>query len=87
MRCPETPFRLVVSMQTAVILEHHMSLRIFDTQLGVQGMEDICELGYCLVSFLQQYVPFFVEVVKTSNRVVLFLNNIPERILGDCDCK
>jgi hypothetical protein len=31
-------------MQTTVILEHQMSLRIFDTQLGAQGMEYICEL-------------------------------------------
>jgi hypothetical protein len=30
-------------MQITSILEHQMSLQIFDTQLGVQGMEDICE--------------------------------------------
>jgi hypothetical protein len=36
-------FGLDVSMYTIVILEHHMSLRIFDTHLGAQGMADICE--------------------------------------------
>jgi hypothetical protein len=31
-------------MQVVAVLEHQMSLRIFDTQLGAQGMEDIGEL-------------------------------------------
>jgi hypothetical protein len=39
-------------MQNIVVLEHHMSLKIFDTHLGAQGMEDIGELWHCLVSFL-----------------------------------
>jgi hypothetical protein len=39
-------------MHTTMVLENHMSLKIFDTQLGVQGMEDICELWKCLVPFL-----------------------------------
>jgi hypothetical protein len=47
-------------MQATVILEHHMSLKIFDTQPGVQGMEDICELRHYLVSFLSQRGPFCV---------------------------
>jgi hypothetical protein len=34
-------------MQTTAILEHQMSLRIFDAQLGAQGIEDICELRHC----------------------------------------
>jgi hypothetical protein len=80
-------FILYVYMNATAILEHQMFLRIFDTQLGVQGMEDICELGHRLVSFLLQHGPFCVQVVKTSNRVVLFLNSIPEGLLGDCDCK
>jgi hypothetical protein len=74
-------------MQTATILEHQMSLRIFDTHLGVQGMEDICELRYHLVSFLPQFGPFCVQVVITSNMVVLLLNNIHEGLPGDCDYK
>jgi hypothetical protein len=74
-------------MQTVAILEHQMSLRIYDTHLGAQGMKYICELGHCLVSFLLQCGPFCVQVVITSNKVVLFLNNIPKGISGDCDCK
>jgi hypothetical protein len=37
-------FCLDVSMETIAVLEHHMSLKVFDTQLGAQGMEDIGEL-------------------------------------------
>ena len=51
-------FGLDVSMQSTTVLEHQMSLQIFDTQLGVQGMEDICEIWHCLVSFLPQCGPF-----------------------------
>jgi hypothetical protein len=64
-----------------------MSLRIFDTQLGAQGMEYICELGHCLVFFMLQCGPFCVQVVITSNGVVFFLNSIPEGLLGNHDCK
>jgi hypothetical protein len=64
-----------------------MSLRIFDTYLGAQGMEDICELWHFLVSFLPQCGPFYIHVVISSDRVVLFLNSIPEGLLGDHDCK
>jgi hypothetical protein len=45
-------FSVDVSMQITMILEHHMSLRIFDTQLGAQGMEDIGELWHLLGLFL-----------------------------------
>jgi hypothetical protein len=53
-------FGLDVSMQSTKILEHHMSLKIFDTQLGTQGMEDICELEHYLVSFFPQCGPFCI---------------------------
>jgi hypothetical protein len=59
-----------------------MILIIFDTYLGVQGMEDICEIRDHLVSFLPQPGPFCVQVIITSNRVVLLLNNISEGLLG-----
>ena len=62
-----------------------MSLRILDTQLGAQGMEDICEIQHCLVSFLPQCGPFGIQVIITSDRVVLFLNNMPEVFLGGRD--
>jgi hypothetical protein len=74
-------------MQIITILEHQMSLRIFDTQLGAQGMEDIFELGHFLVSFLSQCGPFCIQVIITSKRVVLFLNIIPEGLPDDHDCK
>jgi hypothetical protein len=74
-----------VSMQTAAILEHQMSLRIFDTQHGAQGMEDISELWHYLVSFLPQCRPSCIQVLITYNRVVLFLNRIPEEILSGCN--
>jgi hypothetical protein len=74
-------------MHTIVILENHMSLIIFVTQLGAQGMKDIFELKHCLVSFLPQCRPFCIQVIRTSNRVVLFLNSIPKGLLGDFNCK
>jgi hypothetical protein len=65
-------------MQIAVILEHQMSLRIFNIQFGAQGMEDICELRHCLVFFLPQCGPFCIQVVITSDNVVFFINSILE---------
>jgi hypothetical protein len=73
--------------QTTAVLEHQMSLRIFDTQLGAQGMEDICELWHCLSPLLSQCGPFCIHVVITSDRVLLFLNNIREGLPGEWDCK
>jgi hypothetical protein len=64
-----------------------MLLKIFDTNLGTQGMEDICELGNCSISFLSRCGLFCIQVVITSDKVVLFLNNIYEGFLGDRDCK
>jgi hypothetical protein len=80
-------FGLDVSMQTVTILEHQMSLRIFDTHLGAQGMEYICELMHRLVSFLLQHGPFCVQVVITSKRVVLFLNSIRNGLPSEYNCK
>jgi hypothetical protein len=50
-----------------MVFEHRMSFRVFDTQFGAQGMENIGEIWYCLV-------------LVTSNKVVLFFNGIPEGI-------
>jgi hypothetical protein len=74
-------------MQSTVILEHQISLRIFDTQLGVKGMEYICEIWHYLVSFLPQCGPFGIQVFITSDRVVLFLNSILEGFPSGCDYK
>jgi hypothetical protein len=64
-----------------------MLLRIFDTQIGAQGMEDICELWNYLVTFLPQCGPFCIQIVINSDRVVLFLDSITKGFPGDRDCK
>jgi hypothetical protein len=48
-----------------------MSLIIFDIELGSQGMKDISELWHCLVYFMSQCGPSCIQVIITSNRVVL----------------
>jgi hypothetical protein len=58
-----------------------MSLRVFYTQLGAQGMENIGEIWYCLVPFLRQGGPSCVLVLVDSNMVLLFFNGISEGIL------
>jgi hypothetical protein len=74
-------------MYTTTVLEHQMSLKIFDAQLGAQGMKDISVLCHCLVSFLPQCGPSCIQVVITSNMVVLFLNSIPKGTPSGCNCK
>jgi hypothetical protein len=67
-------------MKKIVVFEHQMSLRVFDTQLGVQGMENISEIWYYLVPFLTQGGPSSVLVLIASKRVVFFFNGIQEGI-------
>jgi hypothetical protein len=74
-------------MQTSTILEHYMSLKLFDTQLGTQGMEDNGELWHCLVPFLPECGPSCIYFVITSNRVVLFLKIIHEGNPSGCKYK
>jgi hypothetical protein len=57
-----------------------MSLRVFDTQFGAQGMETIGEFWYYLVPFLMQGGPSGVLVLIASNWVVFFYNGILEGI-------
>jgi hypothetical protein len=57
-----------------------MSLRVFNTQFGVQGMENYGDIWYCLVPFLMQGGPSSVLFLVASNRVVLFFNGILEGI-------
>jgi hypothetical protein len=64
-----------------------MFFSVLDTKLGVQGMEDICEIWYCLVPFLSQCGPSRILIIIHSNRVVFFLNKIPERIPSGGDHK
>jgi len=44
-------------MQAPIVLEHYISLRVFDTHIGAQGMEDIGELWHYMVPFLSQCGP------------------------------
>jgi hypothetical protein len=74
-------------MKTVAVLEYHISFRVLDTHLSAQGMEDICEIFYCLVPFPSQCGPSRIPIIVVSNRVVLFLNNIPERIPSGGDYK
>jgi hypothetical protein len=57
-----------------------MSLRLFDTQFGAHGIENIGEIWYCLVPFLTQGGPSGVLVLVASNMVVLFFNGISKGI-------
>jgi hypothetical protein len=67
-------------MKTTVVFEHEMSLSVFDTQFGAQGMENIGEIWYSLVPFLTLDGPSSVLVLVASKRVLLFSNGIPEGI-------
>jgi hypothetical protein len=53
-----------------------MSLGVFDSQFGAQGLENIGEIWYGLVPFLMQGGPSGVLVLVASNGVVLFFNDI-----------
>jgi hypothetical protein len=64
-------------MQTVVVFEHQMSFRVFDTQFGAQGMENIGEIWYCMVPFLTQGGPSCVLVLVASNRVVFVRDLTP----------
>ena len=66
-------------MQTIAVLENQVSFRVFDTQLGVQGMEGIGELWKCLAPLLPQCGPSHVLVLIVANRVILFLYRIHKK--------
>jgi hypothetical protein len=62
-----------------------MSLRVFDTQLDVQGMEGIDELCHYLAPLFLQCGPSHVLVFIISNRVILFLDRIHKKIASGID--
>jgi hypothetical protein len=39
-------------VQKSMVFDHQMMLKVFDTQFGVHGMENIGEIWYCPVPFL-----------------------------------
>jgi hypothetical protein len=57
-----------------------MSLRVFDTHLGAQGMEGICELWHFFVLLLMQCGPSHVLVIIVSHRVILLLDRIHKNL-------
>jgi hypothetical protein len=57
-----------------------MSFRVFDTQLGVQGMEGIGELWNYLAPLLPQCGPSHVLVLIVAKRIILFLYRIHKKI-------
>jgi hypothetical protein len=57
-----------------------MSLKVFDTQFGTQGMQNIGEIWYCLDPSLTQGGPSSLLVLVASNMVLLFFNVILEGI-------
>jgi hypothetical protein len=59
-----------------------MSLRVFDTKLGAQGMKGIGELRHYLAPLLMQCGPSHVLVFIVANRVILFLDHIHKKISG-----
>jgi hypothetical protein len=63
-----------------MIFPNQMSLRIFDTKLGAQGMEGIGELWHCLAPLLMQRGPSQVLVVIVTNRAILFIDRIHKKI-------
>jgi hypothetical protein len=59
-----------------MVFYNHIPRRVYDTQLGAQGMEGICELWNSLVPLLTECGPSRLLVIVVSNRVILFLDGI-----------
>jgi hypothetical protein len=63
-------------MYATTVLHDQVSLKVFNTQLCVQGMEDVGVLWHHLISLLTQSCPYHVPVIIFSNRVVFILEGI-----------
>jgi hypothetical protein len=63
-------------MKILTVFQNPMSLRVFDTHIGAQGMECIFELQQYLAPLLLQCGPSHVLVTIVTNRVILFLDHI-----------
>jgi hypothetical protein len=62
-----------------------MPLRIFDTQIGAQGMKGVGELRHCLALLLMQRGPSHLLVIIITNRVILLLDHIHKKISSGID--
>jgi hypothetical protein len=63
-----------------MVFQNQISLGVFDTQFGAQGMEGIGEIWNCLALMLLQCGPSHVLVLIVANRVILFLYRIHKKI-------
>jgi hypothetical protein len=72
-------------MHSPTVFQNQMSLEVFDTQLGAQGMESICEHWHCLDLLLSQCGPSHVLVFIAINRIVLFFDHIHKKIPSGLD--
>jgi hypothetical protein len=72
-------------MQSPTIFQNKIMLRVFDTHLGAQGMESICELPHCLALLLSWCGPSHVLVFIVINRVVFFIDHIHKKIASGLD--
>ena len=63
-----------------MVFQNQLSFRVFDTQLGAQGMEGIGELQNYFAPLLSQCGPSHVLVFIVISRVVLFLDRIHKTI-------
>ena len=66
-------------MKSLVVFYNQMSLGVFDTQLGAQGMEGLFELQHSL-ALLMRRGPSNVLVIIVSNRVILLLEHIHTKL-------
>ena len=64
-----------------------MPLGVFDTQICVQGVEDIGKLQHFLVPFLLQCDPSCLLVLIVFDRVIFPLKSIHKICLGGFDSK
>jgi hypothetical protein len=62
-----------------MVSPNQMPLKIFDTQLGMQGMEGIDELRHCLAPLLMQRSPSHVLVIIVNNMVIVLLDRIQKK--------
>jgi hypothetical protein len=87
MRCPETPFQFGCTCVNPHSISELDVLKVFDTHLGVQGMEGIFELWHYLVLLLMHLGPSHVLVIIISHKVILFLDHIHKKIPSGIDPK
>jgi hypothetical protein len=63
-----------------MVFQNQISFVVFDTYIGVQGMDGIGELQNCLAPLFPQCGPSHVLVLIVANKVILFLYCIHKKI-------